>query len=63
MKQFWKSKTFWFNALALVVAVAGAVGYSEFVPGEDAKDISMAVVLVVNLILRFMTKEPIALRK
>ena len=63
MKEFWKSKTFWFNALFLVLTVAGVFGYGEFAPDQDAKDIAMAVTLVVNLILRFVTKEPITVRR
>ena len=34
-KEFWKSKTFWFNVLALIVAVAGYFGFAGFEPDSD----------------------------
>jgi len=58
-KDFWKSKTFWFNVLALVVAVAMAFGFGEFEPDPKLYEYASIVVMVVNLVLRFVTKEPI----
>ena len=61
-KKFWKSKTFWFNVLALVVAVATAFGFGEFEPDPRISQIATFVVLVINLILRLVTKEPVRFR-
>ena len=63
MKKFYASKTFWFNTLALVLAVGlpvlGQFGYTGEVPAEWGVFVIPAIALV-NLILRFITKEPIA---
>ena len=63
MKKFYASKTFWFNVVAFVLAVgipvAGQFGFT----GELSPDLGIFVVpaiALVNLILRFVTKEPIA---
>lgn len=55
-KGFWTSKTFWFNILAIVVAVAGQFGFVGFEP--DAELIAV-VVGIVNVLLRFLTKQPV----
>ena len=57
-KDFWKSKTLWFNVLAFVVAVTGAFGYTGELPGEAAVFVP-AVIAVINFLLRFVTKQPI----
>jgi hypothetical protein len=63
MKKFYSSKTFWFNTLAFVLAVGlpvlGTYGYTGEVPAAWAVFVVPAIALV-NLILRFVTKEPIA---
>jgi hypothetical protein len=62
-KKFYASKTFWFNTLALVLAVGLPVlsqyGYTGEVPAEWGVFVIPAIALV-NLVLRFITKEPIA---
>ena len=58
-KEFWKSKTFWFNVLALIVMVAEAFGYVDFIPDENMAEYATALVTIINVILRFITKEPI----
>ena len=58
-KPFYKSKTFWFNLLALIVAIANAFGYAEFKPDPHVADLAMGMIAVMNLVLRFMTKEPV----
>ena len=62
MKKFYASKTFWFNALAFILAVGipvlGQYGYT----GELSPDLGVFVIpaiALVNLVLRFLTKEPI----
>jgi predicted negative regulator of RcsB-dependent stress response len=55
-KPFWKSRTIWFNVVAIVVVIAGIFGYAEF--EADPQLVTLAAV-IGNLILRFMTGEPI----
>jgi hypothetical protein len=62
MKPFWQSKTFWFNVLALVVAVAGAFGFAGFRPSADTEQLAYVLVVLINLVLRFVTKQPVGLR-
>lgn len=56
MKSVFVSKTIWFNALALVVAVAGPVlagqGYTGEVPGDLVVYVP-ALIAAVNLVLRY----------
>lgn len=51
-KQWWKSKTLWFNILALIVAVAAGLGFSEFQAEPWVGGVATAVVTVINLVLR-----------
>ncbi len=62
-KVWFKSKTLWFNALAFILAVGipvlGSYGYT----GELSPELGVFVIpaiALVNLVLRFLTKEPIA---
>lgn len=61
-KKWFESKTFAFNILALIVAVAGPVlagyGYTGEVPTQWAVFIPAAITLI-NMILRAITKQPI----
>jgi len=61
-KAFWRSKTFWFNCLALIVAVAGAFGYGDFQPSPEVQQMALVIVTLANLALRFVTREPVGLR-
>jgi hypothetical protein len=59
VKKWYESKTFWFNVLALAVAVLENFGYTGVLP-EDWQVFVPVVVVLVNLVLRlFATKEPI----
>lgn len=54
MKSFWKSKTLWFNALALaVMAGQGGLGF------ELPTNIALPVVAVGNALLRIITSQPV----
>jgi hypothetical protein len=55
-KQFYLSKTFWFNIVILILGVAGVFGFSEFVPSDEATQqvgqisaLVAALVPVVNI--------------
>ena len=58
IKSWYLSKTLWFNILALLVMVASSFGYTGELPADWAVFAPMLVV-VINLILRFFTKQPI----
>ena len=60
-KEWWKSKTIWFNVLALVATVATNWGYTGDLPA-DWQVFVPVVVVVVNLIMRLVTKEPLRWR-
>ena len=73
VKEFWQSKTLWFNLLALAVAIALCYGYGEFAPAPEVEQIAGGLVAligvflpvitpIVNMILRFVTRQPVALR-
>lgn len=59
MKRFYQSKTFWFNVLALVATVATSFGYADFQPSPELANYALVVVTIINVALRFITKEPI----
>lgn len=52
MKKWYASKTFWFNLLALLVALASAFGFADFNPGPEVLVIASGIAAVVNLVLR-----------
>lgn len=60
-KLLWKSKTFWFNVLSLLVLVASAFGFSEFQAAPEVGQIGTVVVIVLNIILRWHTTQPVTL--
>lgn len=55
-KPFWASKTLWVNAIALVAAVTGAFGMDLGLDPETQTAVVGALMGVVNIVLRFMTK-------
>jgi hypothetical protein len=59
-KSFYQSKTFWFNALFVIVSLAGFFGFTEYQPSADTAELAAVILAVVNLVLRFMTKSAIA---
>jgi uncharacterized membrane protein len=56
MKRFWRSKTFWVNALAAVALIAEGVSGREFVIPIETQAVILAA---INLVLRKVTREPI----
>lgn len=63
MKAFYESKTFWFNALFLLLGVAAYFGFGDFKPDSNTVELTSVVVAVINIILRFITTTPIGLSK
>ncbi len=62
-KKWYQSKTLWFNAVAFILAVGIPVASQFGFTGELSPELSIFVVpaiALVNLVLRFLTKEPIA---
>ena len=57
-KSWYSSKTLWFNGLALVVLVASSFGYTGELPA-DWVTFAPVIVIVINLILRLFTNQPI----
>jgi len=55
-KPFWASKTLWVNAIALVAAISGAFGMDLGLDPETQTAIVGAVMSIVNILLRFVTK-------
>lgn len=58
-KSLIQSKTFWFNILAGVVAIASLFGFSEFQTSNQVAEIIATCVAVVNIILRLRTRQAI----
>lgn len=62
-KLLWKSKTFWFNILAVLVIVAQAFGYSSFQPGPEVEQFGVVLVAIVNICLRIYTSQAVVTSK
>ena len=63
-KSWYKSRTVWFAVLTVLIGIAGAFGFGEFVPDASTVEIIQTVILVVvggvNIVLRyFFTDKPI----
>lgn len=58
-KALLKSKTFWFNLLAGIVAVASVFGFGEFQPDMKVAEGITTLVTIINIALRLYTKQPI----
>ncbi len=57
------SKVFWFNVLALVLIIAQAFGFAEFAPDPKLAEYGAVAVTIINLILRFVTAQPVSLAR
>lgn len=65
-KWFPRSKTIVFNVLAFAVAVGGPVAAGAGYTGEVPENLEVYVVpaiALVNLVLRFITKQAVTLRR
>jgi len=58
-KPFWASKTLWVNFIAVVAAVAGAFGLDLGLEPDTQVAYVGAIMGVVNIILRVVTKAPL----
>lgn len=58
MKKWYQSKTFWFNAITVSVGIIGEL--SQLFPVSQHPKLYVSVIGVGNIILRYLTKEPIA---
>lgn len=60
-KKFYRSKTFWFALLYLLVSVAGVFGFAGYQPSADAQEIGSVVSAFTFLLLRLVTSKKITL--
>lgn len=60
MKKIWKSKTFWVNALTALAGVAAYFQTDVITDNPQAVGGIAAAIGIINVILRFMTKEPVS---
>lgn len=61
-KGFWKSRTFWLNAVTLAVYLLAALLDHSLVASHPQWVAALsAVVATLNLVLRFLTTQPISL--
>jgi len=58
-KSLLESKTFWFNLLAVIVAVATLFGFGEFKPDVKVAEGITLLAGIVNVLLRLRTAQPI----
>lgn len=59
-KPWYQSKTIWFNALAVLVFVAGSFGYADFTPDAD---IMAIVAAILNVVLRLVTSQSVTVKR
>jgi len=58
-KPFWQSRTVWFNAISLIVAVAGVLVDPVFALDPRVVTGATLIMTIGNTILRTMTNQPI----
>ena len=52
----WKSLSFWFNILALLVAVASGFGFAEFEPAPWVPGLAIGIIALINLLKGFFPR-------
>jgi len=52
MKKWYNSKEIRFGVLFVILAIAESQGFSDFIPGDDVKELAMILPIIVNIILR-----------
>ena len=52
----WKSLSFWFNILAVIIAVAGGFGFLEFEPEPWVSGLALGIIALINLLKQFFPK-------
>lgn len=64
------SKTLIFNLIALAVALALTYGYDAFEPAAEVEPLAAGIAAlvtivapIINILLRFVTRQPVALSK
>ena len=57
-KPFWLSKTVWVNVLTITLAILGLTQFQDLIPLSAVKYIGF-VNAVLNLLLRFVTNQPL----
>ena len=60
-KSFASSKTLIWQVLFVLVAVASQAGFAEFKPSSELEQVGLAIWVLGNIIVRFLTKQPITL--
>lgn len=60
-KSAFASKTIWFNVLAFIVTIATAYGFDMQAMHPYTNWAALATISAINVVLRFVTKQPIAL--
>lgn len=59
----WASKTVWINAIALIASASGAFGLDLGLTPETQTALVGGIMAVVNILLRLVTRSPVALTK
>ena len=59
-KPFWASKTLWANVIAFAAVLATTFGLDLGLDAETQLALVGGIMAVVNVVLRFVTAEPIA---
>jgi hypothetical protein len=60
IKNWYQSKTLWANVVAGAVTLAGVFGINVGLDAETQAQLVGGIMVIVNIVLRFVTKDPIA---